>query len=176
MAKCDACGSTIIFGGVRQGNYLFCNNNCLEKGNLLILADQIPLDILEEQLHSVFKGKCPRCDGEGPVDIHTSYFVWSALLLTSWKNTPNICCKSCGVKDQAYSAIGSLLVGWWGFPWGLIMTPVQIARNLAGIFRGGDPDTPSEELKRQVKLLLAERIIMESQKEPRGDYQSPENL
>lgn len=176
MAKCDACGSTIIFGGVQEGNYLFCNGNCLEKGNLLMLADQIPGDILEEHLHAVFHGKCPRCEGEGPVDIHTSYFVWSALLLTSWKNTPNICCKSCGVKDQAFSAIGSLFAGWWGFPWGLIMTPVQIARNLAGIFHGRDPSLPSEELRRQVKLLLAERVIMESQKGNPGESQVPGDL
>jgi len=26
----------------------------------------------------------------------------------------------------------SLLVGWWGFPWGFIYTPAALARNLSG--------------------------------------------
>jgi hypothetical protein len=26
----------------------------------------------------------------------------------------------------------SLLVGWWGFPWGFIYTPLAIVKNLAG--------------------------------------------
>jgi len=26
----------------------------------------------------------------------------------------------------------SLLVGWWGFPWGLIYTPMTLIQNLGG--------------------------------------------
>jgi hypothetical protein len=131
MAKCDACGSTIIFGGIQQGNYHFCSEACLEKENLMIIGGST----MEGSLNAGFQGKCPKCGGEGPINIHTSYFVWSALIFTSWKSTPNICCKSCGVKDQALSAVGSFFLGWWGLPWGIIMTPVQIIRNIAAIIR-----------------------------------------
>lgn len=141
-----------------------------------MLADQIPRETLDQHLQAIFRGKCPKCSGEGPIDIHTSYFVWSILILTSWENTPNMCCKSCGVKGQALSALGSLFLGWWGFPWGIIMTPVQVARNIAAIFRSGDPDTPSEELKRQVKLLLAEHIIMSSNRNDQNQLQAPDGL
>ena len=34
-------------------------------------------------------------------------------------------------RGLAYSAV-SLLCGWWGFPWGLIWTPMTLYRNLAG--------------------------------------------
>ena len=34
----------------------------------------------------------------------------------------------------------SLLFGWWGFPFGLVITPVQIGRNLVGMFRAHRSD------------------------------------
>ena len=34
-------------------------------------------------------------------------------------------------KGLGYT-FGTLLAGWWGFPWGLIYTPLALARNLRG--------------------------------------------
>ena len=31
MAKCNACGQIILFGGVREGDMRFCNAKCAEK-------------------------------------------------------------------------------------------------------------------------------------------------
>jgi hypothetical protein len=48
-----------------------------------------------------------------------------------------------------------LLLGWWGFPFGLILTPVQIIRNLWAIFCGPDPRYPSKALRNRVHTTIA---------------------
>jgi hypothetical protein len=40
MAKCEYCGSTIIFGGKRGANGRFCNQKCQARGGLLAAAIQ----------------------------------------------------------------------------------------------------------------------------------------
>ena len=32
MAKCDYCGSSIIFGGTKNGDLTFCNEKCEASG------------------------------------------------------------------------------------------------------------------------------------------------
>ena len=83
--------------------------------------------------------------------------------MTSWESQPFICCKSCGVKKQGLGAAFSFFAGWWGFPWGFVMTPVQVIRNVAGMFKSPDPATPSEDLRRLVAASLAEHLLNEQQ-------------
>ena len=52
----------------------------------------------------------------------------------------------------------SLALGWWGIPWGLIMTPVQVVRNVTGLISPPDPIEPSEKLKDFVRLSLVGRV------------------
>ena len=158
MAKCSYCGTSIIFGGKRQGDLRFCNDKCQGAGILLSVSQQLPNDLIQPKVWEVHQGNCPRCSGRGPVDVHTSYQIWSALLLTSWKSRPHICCRSCGIKRQLGDAAFSLVLGWWGFPWGFILTPVQICRNLIGIARGVDPAKPSPELERLLRISIASQI------------------
>src|SRR5438477_6863991 len=145
MAKCSYVCTTIIFGGKREGELRFCNDKCKSAGILLIAPQQLPDSVIQSKVWKVHQGNCPRCNGPGPVDVHTSYQVWSALLLTSWKSRPQISCRSCGIRSQLGDAAFCLVLGWWGFPWGLILTPIQICRNLIGVVRGVDPVQPSAE-------------------------------
>ena len=80
----------------------------------------------------LWQGQCPKCHGPGPVDLYKSFRVHSLVFMTQWKTLPQIACRSCGRKAQLTDALYSLALGWWGFPWGLLMTPVQIGRNIAG--------------------------------------------
>jgi hypothetical protein len=112
-------------------------------------------DKIGEQVHSIHQGRCPQCGGPGPVDIHTSYQVWSAIFFASWRKQQELCCKSCGVASQVGGVLFCLLLGWWGFPFGLIMTPVQIMRNLWAIFFGPDPRYPSKNLRKRVHATIA---------------------
>ncbi len=165
MASCDACGSTIIFGGKQSGGYRFCNAKCEAKGGLVRVASQIPADQADAQARAIHAGNCPICRGPGPVDVHTAHQVWSALVVTSWKSSPNLCCKSCGRNKQLAAAGLSLVAGWWGFPWGLLMTPIQVGRNLAAL-AGPDPSAPSPKLQKIARLILAQQALAQAQPPP----------
>ncbi len=158
MAKCGYCGTTILFGGSRDGNLRYCNDRCMTQGRLAVYSQAIPEDYVQKYVWEVHQGSCPKCRGNGPVDVHTSYKVWSALLLTSWSSEPQVSCRACGVKSQVGNLFFSLLAGWWGFPWGLIMTPIQVCRNLFAIFRTRDPIHPSPELANILRISLAAQV------------------
>lgn len=159
MAKCAYCNTTILFGGTKRGERRFCNAKCEQGGLLADLADQLPEEAVGRYIAEVHEGGCPRCHGPGPVDVHTSYRVWSALLLTSWASRPVVSCTGCGRKRKAGDAFFSLFLGWWGFPWGLIVTPIQVGRNVVGLFQTPDPATPSPALAQVARMELAAKVV-----------------
>src|SRR5262245_9633737 len=166
MASCDSCGSTILFGGQQVGSYRFCNQQCAAKGTLLQFADQIPADLVQRQVWSLHNSNCPVCGGSGPVDVHTSYRVYSVILMTSWQNLPRVSCRSCGVKAKLTDGAISLVAGWWGFPWGFIMTPIQLGRNIIGLIKGPDSTGPSPQLEKTVRTMIASQLAQQSQGRP----------
>jgi len=159
MASCNACGSTIIFGGKTVGDARFCSDACAQNGPMLSRARQISdadAIVFASKIHG---GACPKCSGPGPVDVRTSHQVWSAILMTRWKSTQQIACRKCGIKAQAGDLAISALAGWWGFPWGLLMTPVQVGRNIVGMAVAPDPARPSPMLVQQARLILAQHSL-----------------
>lgn len=155
MAKCSYCNSTIVIGGVRDGEHRFCNQTCQQSGLLLSAGKLVSEEDVQKRVNAIHQGSCPRCHGAGPIDIHTSHSVWSALVVTSWKSTPQMSCTPCGKKAKTLSAVGAIFLGWWGFPWGLIITPIQITRNLAGLASSRSGTKPSEQLEKIARLSLA---------------------
>lgn len=159
MAKCDYCGSTILFGGRREGALRFCNDKCQQEGILLAASQQVPAAVVQQHLWSVHQGSCPKCGGSGPVDVHTSHRVWSALVVTSWSSRPQVSCRSCGTKSQLADTVFSLVLGWWGLPWGFLMTPIQVGRNIAGVVGGPNPSQPSPQLEKILRLSMAAQAM-----------------
>jgi hypothetical protein len=159
MATCDTCGTHILFGGVKVGDSRYCNQNCASKDAWKDLMKLVPEAEVERELRAVHQGNCPRCNGPGPVDIHVSHKVYSALVFTRWSSHPIMACRSCGRSQQIKHAVFSSLLGWWGFPWGFLLTPVQVAKNLGGILgmTSPSPETPSPALTRAVHRTLAAR-------------------
>jgi hypothetical protein len=131
MASCSYCDSFILFGGNTDHTGRYCNASCQQAGNELSFSHQIPRRQIDQRVWELHHGNCPRCGSPGPVDMHKAHKVWSALVLTSWNSSPALACRSCAVKRQVGAALFSGVFGWWGFPWGLIMTPVQVVRNIA---------------------------------------------
>jgi hypothetical protein len=164
MAKCASCGSTIFMGGVRAGAQRFCNNKCYQDFKALSYSSIVPNDVLERKLEEVWRGNCPKCRGLGPIDVHRIHEVWSALVLTRWTTKAQISCRSCATRRQLGGVGFSMLLGWWGFPWGLILTPVQITRNVMGIVRGPDSSGPSPELRKMILVHLGTQVVAASQK------------
>lgn len=159
MEKCGYCGSTIIMGGVRGGGRRFCNQKCYQNAYVLSVTKNIPPEVLEQKVEEAWRGNCPKCNGLGPIDVHRVHEVWSALLLTRWTTQAQVSCRSCAVKRQLGGVAFSLFFGWWGFPWGLILTPVQITRNVIGMSRGPDATRPSDSLKRLVLVNLGAQML-----------------
>jgi hypothetical protein len=162
MARCDYCGTNILFGGVKDEGLRFCNQTCHQHGYLLAIADQVPEDLMARHLNEAHQGNCPKCNGPGPIDVHTSHVVWSALVMTSWSSRPQVCCRKCGIKSKLGGTAISGVAGWWGFPWGVIITPIQVLRNLFGLFVSPDPEIPSKQLETIVKMNLAGNFLENS--------------
>lgn len=164
MAKCGYCRSAILFGGVSVGNTRYCNQECAESAWFVEAADRIEPGMVQREVARIHQGSCPSCNGPGPVDVSTAFKVWSVLVLTSWSNSPQLSCRACGRKRQAFGVVFSVVAGWWGFPWGLIMTPVQVGRNLAGMAKGFDPYRPSPQLETLVRLNLGQQLRQQQQR------------
>jgi hypothetical protein len=79
--------------------------------------------------------------------------------MTSWSSRPGVSCQSCGTKQKLIDAMFSFVLGWWGVPWGILMTPIQVGRNLFGLFSRPDPLQPSAGLQRILRLTLAEQVL-----------------
>ncbi|MBI1348481.1 hypothetical protein GC163_19580 [bacterium] len=155
MAKCAACGTMILFGGETQNGRRYCNSKCLQNDHLQNVVDQLPPELLEAAVAEFHQSECPQCGGEGPIDIHTSHRAWSAVVMTTWSSHPVLCCRSCAFNNKLKSIAFTGVLGWWGFPWGFIATPIQVSRNIFGFFSGPDPDNPSVELQDHVAQNLA---------------------
>jgi len=157
ITHCGYCGTHVLFGGIRDGTLRFCNAVCRSNGVLLAVSNRVPEAVVNEELWKAHQGPCPRCGGVGPIDVHTSHRVWSAFVATSWSNRPHIVCQRCGSDARMKDALFSLACGWWGIPWGPIMTIVQITRNIRG--DDADPSKPSAQLERLVRLRLAAKLV-----------------
>ena len=163
MAKCNFCDSRIFVGGLRVEDRRFCNQKCLEGARDLALSRSIPAEVVLTRTSQVYNGSCPVCGGRGPVDVHKSYKVWSALFLTSWSTHPVISCRSCARKKQIGHLLFSGVFGWWGFPWGLVLTPVQVTRNLIACVWEPSKGKPSALLENFTRRMIA----VEAAQQPR---------
>lgn len=159
MPVCSFCDSTFWLGGVKDGWRHFCNEECHQGGFLLHVAEQLPEDLVADHIYSMRRSDCPHCGGPGPLDAHTSYRIWSAFLVSETSNRLLICCRKCGRRAQIRSTVFSALLGWWGFPTGMIMTPVQIYRNVSALSRYSVHTDPSPQFVKLMKLELAEQLI-----------------
>ena len=159
MATCGYCGSTIIMGGVRAGDQRFCNKKCLQSAYILSVTKNVQPEVLERNVEAVWRGNCPKCRCQGPIDVHQHYEVWSALILTRWTTKSQVSCRSCAIKQQLGSAALSMVCGWWGLPWGLILTPVQVTRNFVAMSKKPDPSRPSDKLRKVVLVNLGAQMI-----------------
>jgi len=158
--KCGYCGTSIIIGGVRgPAGERYCNQRCAQSAYILSVTKNVSEADLERKVEETWRGNCPKCRGLGPVDVHKAYEVWSALVLTRWSTQAQISCRSCATKRQLGGIAFSLVAGWWGFPWGLILTPVQVTRNLVAMSRGPDHSKPSANLRKTVLVNLGAQIL-----------------
>ena len=156
MKKCEVCATTILFGPVRNGERVYCSYECRESAQFEEDTAIIPDQAATAMAMEFNIGDCPKCGGPGPVDVQYSHMIWSALVVTSIRSNPEVSCVSCGRKAKLRALLFSFCFGWWGIPLGIIFTPVQIARNLYGMFSGPVHGDPSPDLQLITKQILAD--------------------
>jgi len=161
MAACDYCNKNFNLFGVHENGYSFCSANCRNRAQELLKSlDRFPPQEIESYIERVHAGPCAQCGGPGPVDLHHSYRIYSVILLTSWSTRNHFVCAACARKEELKSLGYSALLGWWGFPFGLVLTPVQIIRNIASLAGGADPQHASPRLRKILMLNLARQAAL----------------
>jgi hypothetical protein len=153
MATCDCCGTYYTFGGLRTGRYAFCNGTCQSHGSVLVALDEMPPQYVADYIDTAHRSDCPSCGRPGPVDLRRSHWAWSAIIVTRWGTDQRIECAPCGRLRQARAMALLLLVGWWGVPFGLVLTPVQLVRNVIALMQSSKQ--PSADFARLMRLELA---------------------
>lgn len=157
--ECDFCNSSAKHSAVLNEGQRFCSNSCLQNARLLEVSEDIPKETILHHASKIKEGVCPLCQqSSSKTEVRRYYRVWSAVVLTEWAERSHICCHSCGWKTNLESIIFCMLFGWWGIPWGLIITPGQIISNIAEMFRAKAESSPSEELLRAARLELAAKL------------------
>jgi hypothetical protein len=78
--------------------------------------------------------RCCKCGSDNNVSLRAYLLTYSLVFFTSKSaGAFRPICGSCSVKAGLPYSFGTLLLGWWGIPWGPIYTVQAIFRN----FRGG---------------------------------------
>jgi hypothetical protein len=72
--------------------------------------------------------------------------VMSFIFFTHWSKKIKVGCPDCLDKANNNALIKSILIGWWGIPWGFIRTPIAIGQNLKSK-RTNHLDSPNDYLR-----------------------------
>jgi hypothetical protein len=158
MAKCANCKKSILFGGKSDGERRYCNQKCLDQDVLRETSELLPQELVDARVNALHRGRCPQCKNDGPIDVHQSYSLWTFVYFTQLSTRQHVCCRSCARGSQFWAIVRSGLFGWWG-PIGIVMTPVQILRNVAGMLGGPPPYAPSAPLNQLVRRMTAEQVL-----------------
>ncbi|WP_282037323.1 hypothetical protein [Saccharicrinis aurantiacus] len=98
----------------------------LEKG-IEAQTKEITESEIIEILDKVSGLKCPECGGKSnPLKGSLIRSVKSFIIFTNYKKTPIISCQECANKKRKSALTSTIILGWWGIPWGIIRTPQTI--------------------------------------------------
>lgn len=163
MARCAHCGRSIVFGGKKEQGYRFCRDACRKNAMTMLAVERylelVPPEVIEAEIRFVHQGSCPRCGGEGPVDIHTSYTVWATLVRMGMEDFPTPCCRHCGRRAIMVAVIKSILVGVLCLPVGLVFLPFILVANLIRFLRPPRLSEPSARLRTLVTRNIAYALM-----------------
>lgn len=90
---------------------------------------------------------CPVCRSTAqPLNATLASKVMSFLVLTTWKKQFAIACPACLDKLNRDASTTSALLGWWGFPWGVVRTVQALIAN-GKMLKGNHAPQPNDLLK-----------------------------
>jgi hypothetical protein len=90
-------------------------------------------DFIAISKHDEAMLRCCKCGSDQNVSWRAYLLTYSVVFFTSKSaGAFRPICGSCSVKAGLPYSFGTLLLGWWGIPWGPVFTVQAIARNLRG--------------------------------------------
>lgn len=117
----------------------------------------MPQVMVEGLARSWHDGRCPKCEGEGPVDVHFEHSVLSAVIIRFARRKPIVACRGCAKKRQLLATLVTLVFGWWSLS-GLVMTPLYVVLNIRALL-APDPEGPSPMLLELAYSDLVQRGV-----------------
>lgn len=152
---CATCNRSILFGGKRAGSRRYCSKKCFNEDHLGRLADSVPEATVDEVVAQLRHSRCHSCRRESDLEIFKSYTVYSVIVLTSWKEKSGLSCRSCARSRQFKDMMSSLALGWWGLPFGLIITPIILLMDGVALIYNPLRKPPSKALRAHARLVAA---------------------
>jgi hypothetical protein len=105
-------------------------NSDIMKG-VIAQAKKYPNAQLEIYAEKLRKIPCPICNQtHKKLNGTIAYTVKSFVFFSSFAKKPIIACPECLDRENNNSITSTLLLGWWGFPLGILKTPIYIYRNM----------------------------------------------
>lgn len=114
--------------------------------------------------------QCPHCQTSNkPLNATVVSEVMSFIFITHYQQRVKIGCPDCLDSAMHNAQLKTLLLGWWGIPWGIIRSIGAIASNIK-FKKQHYEEGPNEALKSFVHLNIGQLVM-------RKDYkQSLQNL
>lgn len=177
--QCDFCGHNTALGSIADGDQRFCSSACLREARLLEASIDLAPDLISEHALALRSGPCPVCRNQrSMVEVRKSYVIVSAVVLAHRSVSKELCCKSCGTRQNLVAALVCALAGWWSV-YGLFATLPRIFKNLSIAYQRDRSGPPSPELMYRARLDLAEKLIaagvLGSENRPFADSPRPQN-
>jgi len=77
---------------------------------------------------------CPHCNNNTEkLSATVTAMTISLVVITNYEKRVRVGCPSCLKKKNATALIGSLVIGWWGIPWGPIRTLQSVWINISNM-------------------------------------------
>lgn len=89
------------------------------------------IDELDQYCDLIAELNCPLCGSRNSrINATMVKEVMSFILITNYSSKIKVGCQSCLDKANESATLKTALLGWWGFPWGLIRTPMALFANV----------------------------------------------
>ena len=136
MDKCDHCGKRIVAGGIRFGEFRYCNGVCYEEGVNHRLREELPPEEVIGLALRMRGSPCISCKKYRPVDFYKSYRIYSAYIAAEWEDYTHLTCRWCARKKQIGHGLVSLLFGWWSLEGLFFDTGLPFQKHARVVARG----------------------------------------
>jgi endogenous inhibitor of DNA gyrase (YacG/DUF329 family) len=158
LAKCAACKSRIVAGGLTYLNRRFCSADCVANFQVALTDHVVPAEVVDRHIQEVFASPCPVCGREGGIDLYTATRVSAFLIFFQIDSRQRVSCARCGRKHRLLAAVHCFFLGWWG-PKAAFCNLFVLPTNLIAAAFVRTPKGPSVALRMFVKARMAETVV-----------------